>query len=398
MVHVARSIVDPRFAETLRRLRQERGLSMRALATRALSSKSNIGHFEAGTRAPNLETARRLEEALDAPGELVALIHGDHEGALDSHAGRREAAALNQRSVTTGDVEAVRDFTRTFRALDNRYGGGHSHNLAAQYLDANVTAMLRHGTYTETVGRDLFGAASQLAHLAAWTAYDIGGHKRAELFFGRALELASAAGDHAFSGEILAARGHQAIHLRSPATAVELARASQQAAKTSGVSALLSEALALEANAQAMLRNRSACTAALHAAEVAFDQVKPAESPEWLRYFDEGYLAARFAHTLCELGEQAQARQYALQALAMSESLTRTRAFNTVQLASTYVDSELDMACDAGAQAVALAARLRSSRIVRYLNDFRGRLGARHRNDPLVTRFEEQVTETLGVP
>lgn len=310
----------------------------------------------------------------------------------------RDTATFDRRAVTAGDVDAVREFTRTFRALDNRFGGGHSHTLAAQYLDINVAAMLREGRYTETVGGDLFGAAAQLAHLAAWTAYDTGGDKRAEHFFGRALELASAAGDSAFSGEILAARGHHAIHLRDPATAVELARASQQAAKTSGVPALLSEALALEANAYAMLGNPSACTAALREAEIAFDRAGHTESPEWLRYFDEGYLAVRFAHTLRDLGDEGQARHYALRAVAMSDSLTRTRAFNKVMLATTYVESELDTACEIGGEALALAAGLRSSRIVRYLSDFRSRLGARHRDDPLVARFEEKVTETLGVP
>ncbi len=150
--------------------------------------------------------------------------------------GQAHPGDVGRRPVTAGDVEAVREFTRAFRRLDNGFGGGHAHTLAAQYLDSTVLPMLGGGGYTADIGRDLLGAAAQLAHLAAWTAYDIGDHPRARWYFTKALELAAGACDHAFGAEVLAARGHHAIHLGQTREAVELARASQQAARQAGPS------------------------------------------------------------------------------------------------------------------------------------------------------------------
>jgi hypothetical protein len=87
-----------------------------------------------------------------------------------------------RRRLGAADADAIHATRTAFRDIDNRSGGGHAHALAAAYLDTAVTPMLRGGSYTEADGRLLFGAASQLAALAAWTAYD-NGSKRAEHYF-----------------------------------------------------------------------------------------------------------------------------------------------------------------------------------------------------------------------
>jgi transcriptional regulator with XRE-family HTH domain len=65
---------QPTFGQHLRSLRTARGLSLRALATLALSSKSHIHEFEVGQSMPTPETAALLDAALDAGGTLVALM------------------------------------------------------------------------------------------------------------------------------------------------------------------------------------------------------------------------------------------------------------------------------------------------------------------------------------
>ena len=298
--------------------------------------------------------------------------------------------------MTAADVEAVAETTKAFRDLDNMFGGAHAHKLAAGYLDSSVTLMLRTGTYTEQTGHQLFTVASQLAHLAAWTAYDMADHKHAEVYFARALELASAAGDHAFTGEILAARSHRAIHLGSPHRAVELARASRHIAARAGVPALLAEAHELEANGHALLGDSRACAASLRESESAFSRSIPEDVPRWLRYFDRAYLAARFAHTLRDLGDWREAGRYALEASAMSGSLARARAFNTALLATAYAETDLDRALGTGMEALSMTAGLQSGRAVCYVADLRRRLRRRYGNDPKVTEFDEQVSEILG--
>jgi tetratricopeptide (TPR) repeat protein len=258
--------------------------------------------------------------------------------------------------------------------------------------------MLRTGTYSEETGRQLFGVAAQLSHLAAWTAYDMDDGRRAELYFSKALELASAAGDNAFAAEILAARSHRAIHLGIPDRAIELARASRHVAARTGVSVLLAEAHELEANGHALLGEGRACAASLHECERAFDRAASAAVPVWLAYFDRAYLAARFAHTLRDLGDWGEAERHALDASAMSRSLARARAraFNTALLATAYVETELDRALAVGMEALGMAGGLQSGRVVRYVADLRRRLRKRYGNDPKIREFDRQASEMLG--
>lgn len=391
--------VDPRFRIRMRQLREERGLSFRDLEGPAAASRSLLNNIENGKANPSVETAQWIDRALDAGGELAAMVRPRARPApstRDADAEPLSAWPAMRHTVTVGDVQAVRAVTATFRALDNRHGGGHAYPLAAHYLKSCVEAMLISGGYTDEVGRSLFAAASELAHLAAWTAYDTGAHSAADRYFAKALELCIGSDDAAFGGEILVAKGHHAIHLGRPDEAVELAKAGQHAARTTSTTALLAEALALEANGQAVRGDRTACVNALAAAERSFDRVACADGPGWLTYFDDGYLAARIAHILRDLGDWDQAAAYAHAALSMTAGMARTRAFNTAMLATIYVDVDLEQAHRAGLDALELATALQSARAIEYLTDFRYRLNARYPGEPLTTQFNEQLTETLG--
>jgi len=67
---------DPRFALRLRELLNERGLSYRALARRVHYSKTYLHALATSNRPPIPETARRLDQALGAGGELAGLAAG----------------------------------------------------------------------------------------------------------------------------------------------------------------------------------------------------------------------------------------------------------------------------------------------------------------------------------
>jgi transcriptional regulator with XRE-family HTH domain len=53
------------FAENLRRLRLERGLTQEELGARAAIQMADISRYEAGNRDPRITTVQRLAEALD---------------------------------------------------------------------------------------------------------------------------------------------------------------------------------------------------------------------------------------------------------------------------------------------------------------------------------------------
>lgn len=70
-----RTVVDPRFGMRMRMLREERGRSLRDLELPTLSSKSKLHNIETGITAPSLETARLIDDALRAGGELAAMVY-----------------------------------------------------------------------------------------------------------------------------------------------------------------------------------------------------------------------------------------------------------------------------------------------------------------------------------
>ncbi|WP_026421357.1 hypothetical protein [Actinokineospora inagensis] len=53
------------------------------------------------------------------------------------------AAAAPKRSVDAAEVTMIRDMTRTFRSLDNRFGGGHARSAITDYPSAQVVPLLR---------------------------------------------------------------------------------------------------------------------------------------------------------------------------------------------------------------------------------------------------------------
>lgn len=63
----------------MRALREERGLSLRALERPTLSSKSTLHNIETGAVAPSMETARLIDEALGAGGELAGMVRRENQ-------------------------------------------------------------------------------------------------------------------------------------------------------------------------------------------------------------------------------------------------------------------------------------------------------------------------------
>ena len=364
-----------------------RGYSQRRLALAAGIDPGDFSKMLNGIKAPTPANMARIDEILGAGGG----IRNSEPPRLPS-----VGPGVPRRRLGPPDADAIHAALAAFRDIDNRSGGGHAHALAASYLDTAVTPMLRCGSYTEADGRLLFGAASQLAALAAWTAYD-NGSKKAEQYFARSLELAAAAADGAFTGEVLAARSHRAIHLGHPERAVELARAARHAASDTGVPALLAEAHELEANGHALAGDRAECARSLAACESEFARATADNTPSWLGYFDAAYLAARTAHTLRDAGDWTAAIERGAEADAMTASMARARVFNRLIVATAHVQGDRDAAIGEGRQALGMTAGMQSGRVAAYARDLRKRLRRRYGSgDSEVAAFDEEARQLLG--
>ncbi|MCI4065118.1 helix-turn-helix domain-containing protein [Micromonospora sp. R77] len=301
-----------------------------------------------------------------------------------------------RRTVGQPDIDTIRELCSTWRRLDNQYGGGHARDAVARYLHQEVTPLLTDGRYDPATGRSLLSATAELTQLAGWQAYDLAEHGIAQRHLTLALDLARAAGDAGLGAEILAAMSHQATYLGQAATGIDLARAARQTARRAGLAVLTAEAYVMEAHAHATARDEKACAAALHQAEQTLDRADRSGNPQWLGYFDEAYLSAKFAHCFHALGKALPAERFARRSLDMDERYIRGKAFNLALLASVQVQrGEPERGCAIGAEALTLTAQLRSTRAVRYVRDLQAEL-APHRKRPVVRQFIARVDAALG--
>jgi transcriptional regulator with XRE-family HTH domain len=433
------------FGNVLRQLRTDAGLSLRALGERCHYSHSYLWDLERGHKQPTLAAAQRLDAALSAGGRLAVLVSADNAvrqssdhvglefasdwlGGVDAATGlwrwdvqRRDLivgafsaaaflapamrwltyplddapAASGAVAVEASDVETLRRVTATFRDLDNRHGGGQVYGRVVRFLHGEVTPLLR-GRYDRAVGPALFSAAAEMTQLAGWAAYDCGLHGVAQRYLIQALRLAATAGDRPLGAEILAAMSHQCAYLGAGAEAVDLARASGHAAADAGVEAIEAEAAVLEAQGHAVGGDSFACAKALDRAERTLDRADRNAEPQWLGYFSEAYLAAKFAHCFVALGEGRQGVRFATRSLDMDRNgFVRGCAFNLAVLSAAHAQAgEIEAAASTGVQLADAMSGLSSDRARYYLADVANRL-APHAGLPAVDEFSDQARGAL---
>lgn len=436
-------VVDAGFGPYLRILREERGWSLRRLGPLVNISHGHLWDLEHGRKRPSVQVAALLDQTLGAGGQLAAMVrvessadgglvavvappeHADLEGAfelwaLDLHrrdflaAGAFNAAAFltpalrwltapaampdpvgGPRLVGMPDVEMLRLQLSVFRTMDNQYGGGQIRDRLVRFLHHDVAELLR-GKYDGVTGSALLSTAAEATQLAGWATYDVGRHALAQRYMVHALQLAGAAEDRALGAEILAAMSHQAAYLRAGGEAVDLARAAARAAADAGVGAIAAEAAVLEAQGHAVVGGAAATATALDRAERLFDQAERGADPQWLGYFDEAYLAAKFGQTFTALGRGDLALRFAHKSLDMDERYARGRAFNLSLVARAYAQAgDVEEAAAAGQRAADAAEGIDSARSRDYLAEVADRL-APHAGLGPVDAYRARARELVG--
>lgn len=305
----------------------------------------------------------------------------------DAHVGRSGGPRVGM-----SDVAAVQATTEMFAQLDHRFGGGHARPVVVHYLNSVVSALLA-GSYTDTVGRALYGAVAHLTELAGYMAVDTGQHGLAQRYYIQALRLSQAAGDRAYGGYVLAASmSHLAGHLGNPREITQLARAAQEGARSHATPTTIALYHAAEARGHALLGDARACESSLAQADAAMQRAEPQSDPAWITHFSEAYLADEFAHCFRDLDQPRKAEQYAKSALAAhDEGHVRRRAMDTLLLASAHVQQrDLDAACATGERGLELIGQVRSARTAEYLRDFQRRLEP-YRDERIVREFNERA-------
>ncbi|MHB1596741.1 MAG: hypothetical protein ACYCO9_21980 [Streptosporangiaceae bacterium] len=297
--------------------------------------------------------------------------------------------------IGQADVSRFKVTTAMFAELDGQFGGGHVRQALIQYLAADGDRLLR-GRCTERVGMSVLSAVAEATLLAAWMTYDSApGSGLAQRYFVQALSLAQAAGDRMLGASILDAMSHQATFTGRYREAADLAMAARTGTRGIATATLTAHFHSMEARAYARLDDETACDRALSDASAVFERRRPADDPEWFRYFDEAELSAEIGHCFRDLRRPQDAAVYASQCLAALDPTVspRSQFFATMVLADAYLGAgEVDQACATVLDALKLGEPIRSARCVNYLREFRQALAACGATS-IATNLDERARE-----
>lgn len=295
-------MTDSRFAVELRRLRQERGLSYRALAELATQGKSYIEDLEKGRKPPNAAVARNLDKALGAGGRLTATLR---QPADDDTEAELEALELGRR-ITASDVGGD-TLERLELAADT---------MAMAYATTPPEELLprvrRHLDYVGTLidarktlvqHRRLLVVGGWLSLLRATLHIDLQQAVAADAYLQTAAELAEQTGQQEVAAWCLETKAWAVLTAGDFRGARELSQHAQSIAPSGG-SAIV-QATAQEGRAWARLGDRRETSRVLARVERLTDHRTPPEHPEHHYQYDPAKAHSYAATTLAWAGDPA---------------------------------------------------------------------------------------------
>ncbi|MEU1421542.1 MULTISPECIES: MFS transporter [unclassified Kitasatospora] len=298
------------------------------------------------------------------------------DGSVAREAPRTPAEAGSYR-VGHSDAAKLREAAQEARRWDSKYGGGDwRSSMVPECLRVEAAPLLL-ASYSDAVGRALFGATAELTRLAGWMAFDTGQHEAAQRYYIQALRLARAAADVPLGGYVLASMSLQAGYRGFAEEAVDLAQAALERNRGLATARTMSFFHLVEARAQAKARNAAACATALGAAENALERARAGDpDPAWIDFYAYDRLAADAAECFRDLGVPSKVRQFTREALARpTEGFVRSHGLRLVVSAMAEAEAgDLDAAVAAGERAVEVAGRISSQRSREYVVEMLRRL------------------------
>jgi tetratricopeptide (TPR) repeat protein len=256
------------------------------------------------------------------------------------------------------------------------------------------------GSYSDEVGRALFGASAELTRLAGWMAFDTGQQEAAQRYYIQALRLARAAADVPLGGYVLASMSLQATYRGFGDEGVDLAQAALERNRGLATARTMSFFRLVEARAHARAGDAQAAGAALKAAESWLERARDGDhDPSWLGFYSYDRFAADAAECYRDLKAPRQVRRFTEQALSQpTEEFVRSHGLRLVVSAVAELESgNLDAACEQGVRAVEVAGRISSARTTEYVKDLLHRLEP-YGDEPRVAELRERARPLLMTP
>ncbi|MCI3274492.1 MFS transporter [Streptomyces sp. NPDC047081] len=335
--------------------------------------------------------------AYATPASRWLITPADSSVAREAHSAEESGAPLK---VGHSDVQKLREAAEDARRWDSKYGGGDwRSSMVPECLRVEAAPLLL-GSYSDEVGRALFGASAELTRLAGWMAFDTGQQEAAQRYYIQALRLARAAADVPLGGYVLASMSLQATYRGFGDEGVDLAQAALERNRGLATARTMSFFRLVEARAHARAGDAQAAGAALKAAEGWLERSREGDNdPSWLGFYSYDRFAADAAECYRDLKAPRQVRRFTEQALSKpTEEFVRSHGLRLVVSAVAELESgNLDAACEQGVRAVEVAGRISSARTTEYVKDLLHRLEP-YGDEPRVVELRERARPLLMAP
>lgn len=422
------------FGGELRRLREQRGLSLKKFAQLVHYDSGYLSKIENGLKPLTATLATACDEVLDTDGlfgKLVtdhsaqtrrrldsgnlsdprALVLWEPDGVVGEALeltgfylalGRREALTDGAALIGAVLIGPLRGWLLPLRDVAEQARGLSADEVAA--IESGVRFIRRwakHGD-RETVRRAVltqlsdvssrlesvrpgvlrdraFMAGAQLSRLAASLAWDMDATIDAQRYYVLAAKMAHVASDAGYAALTLADLARQSLDLGRPEDALELVQLAQYGSRNSKEIKLRAFLCTREDWAFAHLNRPRDFQRAGSQAEELFFEVDASDCPTWLTNFNEaelfGVLGARhrdMALVSAETSHIHLAERYINHALSLrAADQIRNQTFDLIGLARTYlIMSEVEQACSVARQAVEISQGVMNGRPRRKLHDF----------------------------
>ncbi|MFE3068816.1 MFS transporter [Streptomyces sp. NPDC059247] len=315
-------------------------------------------------------------------------------------AGPRPGAVAEHVRVGHSDVAKLREAAEDARRWDSKYGGGDwRSSMVPECLRVDAAPLLL-GSYSDEVGRALFGATAELTRLAGWMAFDTGQQEAAQRYYIQALRLARAAADVPLGGYVLASMSLQATYRGFADEGVDLAQAALERNRGLATARTMSFFRLVEARAHAKAGDGAAAATALKASEGWLERSRDGDGdPSWLGFYSYDRFCADAAECYRDLRMPREVRRFTEQALSRpTEEFVRSHGLRLIVSAVAELESgNLDAACAAGTRAVEVAGRISSARTTEYVRDLLHRLEP-YGDEPRVMELRERARPLLVAP
>jgi hypothetical protein len=316
----------------------------------------------------------------------------DHTAASPSRAAFRR--------VGHTDIAELLEAAEQARQWDSRYGGGNWRACQLTICLKQRAAPLLHGSYTDTIGRQLFTATAQLSRLAGWTAFDNGDHPNAQRHYIQALRQARAAADIPLGGYVLTCMALQCSLAGFHTDAIDMIDAAVQRTRGHTTPRVQAFFKLIQARVHARDGNPRAADTALAAAETLLDTAAThtGDDPTWIDFFDHPRLAADAIEIQRDLTRPHHALRWNTHATMPTDTYARSHAIRQSVLASTHLQShhpDLEHALEHGHHAITTLTTVNSARAVNYLNALLSQLSRWHTEPGVIELAHRAKTEIL---